>query len=305
MKQKLLLLLLLPIFTFSQTNVEYDITFTSVWNAGDHGTLPGNAHWSNLVGAVHNDQHTFWEVGELATMGIERVAESGSNTDFFNEVDAQINPVNGNDPNASEWLQKSVDPFAAIATATIADVEFSNDFPLVTLATMIAPSPDWFSGVSNYSLQNTNGSWKTTHTIDVFAYDAGTEDGTGYSGSNPASNPLESIESLKGMTAYGFNDNKIGTITFTLKTTLSNSNFESASAFKLSPNPSNGNVTLSQMQNGINTIAIYDVLGKKVFNETVRNTRIDLNLTNLKSGIYILKVETENQEISSKKLILN
>ena len=107
------------------------------------------------------------------------------------------------------------------------------------------------------------------------------------------------------MTAYGFNDNKIGTITFTLKTTLSNSNFEAASSFKLSPNPSNGNLTLSQMQSGENTIAIYDILGKKVFNEIVRNTKIDLNLTNLKSGIHILKVETDNRKIATKRLVIN
>lgn len=308
MKHTLLSLFLLPIFCFSQSSVEYDITFSSVWsytvddpvNGNSTTSLPGNAHWSNLVGAVHNDQITFWEVGVLASPGIEDVAEVGSNTDFFNEVNAQINAPT---PTAKTWLQKAVDPFDAIATATLTDVEFTDEFPLVTLATMVAPSPDWFSGTSNYSMKNTDGSWKQTHTIEVFVYDAGTEQGMAYSTSNDPSMPLENIRSLRNM--YMFNDNKIGDITFTLKTTLSNTNFDSNKEFKMSPNPSNGNILISEMQNGNNFISIYDVLGKKVYDNTINSTRANLNLTNLKSGLYILKVETENRNISSKKLIIN
>ena len=308
MKHTLLVLFLLPIFCFSQSSVEYDITFSSVWsstaddpvNGNSTTSLPGNAHWSNLVGAVHNDQITFWEVGVLASPGIEDVAEVGGNTNFFNEVNAQIN---ASTPTASTWLQEPVDPFDAIATATLTDVEFTDEFPLVTLATMVAPSPDWFSGVSSYSMKNLDDSWKQTHTIEVFVYDAGTEQGMTYSTSNDPSMPHENIRSLRNM--YMFNDNKIGDITFTLKTTLSNSNFDSNKEFRMSPNPSNGNVIISDMTNGNNTISIYDVLGKRVYTNTINNTRANLNLTNLKSGLYILKVETENRNISSKKLIIN
>jgi hypothetical protein len=36
----------------------------------------------------------------------------------------------------------------------------SRDFPLVTLVSMIAPSPDWFAGVDSLSMI-TNGNWAT------------------------------------------------------------------------------------------------------------------------------------------------
>ena len=82
MKQ-FLLLLLFPSILIAQTTVTYEIKFQSVWNATDHGTLPGSAHWSNLVGATHNDQVTFWEIGQLASPGIEDVAELGAHESYI------------------------------------------------------------------------------------------------------------------------------------------------------------------------------------------------------------------------------
>jgi hypothetical protein len=301
MKSHLLFLLVLPLISFSQSTAFYDITFESVWNATDHGALPGNAHWSDLVGATHNNEVVLWDSGQLATTGLERVAESGANTDLFNEVTAFINQGR-----ADQWLQKDFSPFAAISSATLTSVEVSEYFPLVSLATMVAPSPDWFSGVNSYSLLDTNGNWKTgSITLDVFAYDAGTEDGTGYSGDNPASNPQEPIESLINM--YSFNNQKIGTITFTfISSTLSINSNTNLDAIKLLPNPTNGLVTLSNVNSSQITIEVYSILGKNVFNKHIENQlNSDIDLTHLKSGIYIVKILNEiSRKTTTKKLII-
>ena len=43
---------------------------------------------------------------------------------------------------------------------TIVNVEVTTDYPLVSAISMIAPSPDWFVGVRDYSLCNTTtGKW--------------------------------------------------------------------------------------------------------------------------------------------------
>ncbi|MCZ6595238.1 MAG: hypothetical protein O6943_10045, partial [Bacteroidetes bacterium] len=63
MKKSFLLLLsisLFSIYSFAQSEATYSVTFTSNWTQTAHphssGNLPGNAHWSKLVGATHNDQ---------------------------------------------------------------------------------------------------------------------------------------------------------------------------------------------------------------------------------------------------------
>ena len=48
-------------------------------------------------------------------------------------------------------------------------------------------------------------------------------------------------------------------------------------------------------------VAVYDILGKQVKRETITNT---LDVSNLKSGIYLLKI-TQNEATSTKKLVIN
>ena len=72
MKKTTFKILFLTLFVgniYGQSTAIYDITFTSTWNSTDHGTLPGNAHWSDLVGAKHNSNVTFLEMGAMATTG--------------------------------------------------------------------------------------------------------------------------------------------------------------------------------------------------------------------------------------------
>ena len=44
---------------------------------------------------------------------------------------------------------------------------------------MIAPSPDWFVGVSSFNLCD-NGEWIDDKTIELFGYDGGSRQGTAY-----------------------------------------------------------------------------------------------------------------------------
>ncbi|RNC80194.1 MAG: T9SS C-terminal target domain-containing protein [Winogradskyella sp.] len=304
--KKLLLLLFLPSIVITQTSVNYEITFQSVWNAGHHGTLPGSAHWSDFVGATHNDQITFWEIGGFASPGIEDVAELGQNTDFFNEVNEAINPLVGS-PTADQWLQQGFSPFAAISSSTLMTVNVHEDFPLITLATMVAPSPDWFSGVSGYSLKNPDGSWKTTHSVPVFVYDAGTEDGMAYSLSNAATSPHVAI-SVRNMFlfngVYSQGDEKVGDITFTLLSQLDVEDFENLKSVTISPNPTNGLTTISNLNRIANSLDIYDILGKRVHTQSIENLdSVDLDL-HLKSGIYLVNIKSDSG-VESRKLIIN
>ena len=282
----------------AQSSAVYDFTFTSTWNETDHTSIPNNAHWSNLVGATHHTENEFLEEGQLASLGIKDVAELGSNTNFENEVNAAIASNK-----ADKWLQQSFAPHDAISSASLTNIQVNENYPLLTLVSMVAPSPDWFIMINSLNLRNnTNTSWKSTFSIDVYAFDAGTDDGTDYGSNNMASNPPVGISKINGAP---FNGNVIGTLTVTLQSVL-HVNENVLQSISLHPNPSNGKVTISNPNNIVKTIQVYNVIGKlvKTFDHVEPRNSIDLNLSELNKGIYILKLNTEKGESKTLKLVL-
>lgn len=290
--------------SIAQSTATYDINFTSTWNATDHSTLPSNAHWSNLVGANHTNAVTFLEMGGTATAGIENVAEVGSNTVFNSEVQTAINAGH-----AEQWLQTPFSPFAAISSATLSGIIVSEDYSLLTLVSMIAPSPDWMIAVNSLNLWNISlNQWKETFTIDLFPYDAGTENGFGYSGDNPATDPRGAITTIAGASGYPFNSEKIGTLTVTLKsTTLSTAAIENDNKVRIYPNPSStGQISITNATL-LSGIEIYDVLGKSVKRIEIdpNNSRHNVAINTLNKGIYILRLTMHSGRTDSKKLVIN
>ena len=70
---------------------------------------------------------------------------------------------------------------------------------------------------------------------------------------------------------------------------------------KLHPNPIKNNLTVD-LKSNINTeIEIFDILGKRVYNNTISKTS-NLNLQALKTGIYIVKL-TQGNSVITKKLL--
>ncbi len=83
--------------------------------------------------------------------------------------------------------------------------------------------------------------------------------------------------------------------------TLSTSNFENTN-FSLSPNPTNtGYVNITSSNSDAINVQVFDILGKQVKNEALTNNT--LNVSNLKSGIYIVKI-TQNNTSTTKKLVI-
>ena len=281
---------------FGQSVATYDITFTSVWNATDHGTLPSGAHWSNLVGANHISANEFLQMGTMATLGVENVAEVGNNSEFESEINASIMSNN------SEQLINVTSVNTATGSVTISNLEIDQQYPLLTLISMIAPSPDWFIALNSYDLRQ-GGNWVSNATIDLFAYDAGTEEGTAYSTTNAATIPQENITSLVGVAP--FNNQRIGYFTINLVSVLGVKDESFDREITLYPNPSNGFISLTNSSiNKIDKIEIYDLIGKQVHKEIVNDRElINLELENLNSGVYLVKVFSGNRN-SIKKLII-
>jgi len=69
------------------------------------------------------------------------------------------------------------------------------------------------------------------------------------------------------------------------------------------PNPATSNIQLTNLNSDATEIRIFDFSGKKVFQQLNGNTQNFIDVSNLKTGIYVLSV-IENNKQFSKKLII-
>lgn len=202
---------LLPGLTHAQSSgvdvAFYRVTFASTWNGETHPhvNFPANAHFSPLIGATHNLSATFWMSGTLASPGIEQMAETGGTTILRSEINA-----------AGAAVRETISgPGLATATGSVSIPTFSasRNHPLVTLVTMIAPSPDWFVGVHDLSLLDAQGNWRDTVVVTLYPYDAGSDDGADYTAADLDPAAHQPIATLRGHSPFAAAP--IGTFTFT------------------------------------------------------------------------------------------
>ncbi len=193
----------------------YMVKFEGNWN-GDSSMMFSSVpypHFSNLIGAVHNEDVTLWKAGEMASAGVEALAEGGKTEALAGEIKEA-----GDDVKGMPIIKKQENKKGGFDAEGMVEfeVQVSKMHPLVTFLTMIAPSPDWFVGVNGLNLME-DGAWRKAYTAELFAYDAGTEEGEGFSTTNDETDPKENITSLKGKGKFSDKTEAIAMLEFTLK----------------------------------------------------------------------------------------
>jgi len=287
---------------WSQTSIAtYSVTFNSNWSNTTHphptDNFPVNAHWSDLVGATHNSNILFFENGQNASSGIENMAELGNNTVLFSEINTAI------DNGFSNQIIDGDDLPTSLGTIFIGNIITPEEFPLLTLVSMIAPSPDWFVGVNSVSLLDTEGDWIEEIIIDLYPYDAGTDNGLDYDATNSNTDPQIPIATAQGISP--FSSEKMVTLTIILEDVSLNVNdFEQEKKLTIFPNPCHDKISVSISNTEINSITIYNVLGKKMRSFQTNNaTQVEIDLSNLSSGIYLLSALDSTNSIITKKIV--
>jgi len=191
--------------THGATNgATYEVSFDGTWSRDTHPeNYPAGAHFSPLIGATHNANVEFWSIGGLATNGIEVMAETGGTGPLSSEIRSASQNGTVLDTLRGSGIS------ATGSTRFTFDIERSH--PLVSLVTMIAPSPDWFLGVNGLELLQ-DGKWVDSVTIDLLAYDSGTDSGTTFTSGNSDTNPADPI----GLLGAPLEGAPLGTFTFNL-----------------------------------------------------------------------------------------
>ncbi|MCZ0951296.1 MAG: spondin domain-containing protein [Rhodospirillaceae bacterium] len=181
----------------------YTMTFEGLWTVDDitDAAMPSGAHFTQVIGATHSSDTTIWVSGGMASAGVEDVAELGIVSDLIGEIGQNAN---------ADAVVRAGSSFNRPTQTVSTTFAVKASHPLISVLSMIAPSPDWFVGVSSLSLYD-NG-WRN-RVVDLYPYDAGTENGTGWSLFNPATSPQGVITSIRN--TGRFHDNPIARLSFT------------------------------------------------------------------------------------------
>ncbi len=182
----------------------YDVTYTTNWTTANDATTPGSAHFSPLIGATHNSSVEFGAVGMSATAGIQQMAETGGTSMLTGEINSTLN--------ANQVISQA--GLGAVATTTFT-ITVDSNFSMVSLFSMIAPSPDWYIGVRNFDLRS-GGNWISSSTQTFTNYDAGTDNGSGFTSGNSASSDNVALLSVAHSDRFaGMGGQTIATLSFT------------------------------------------------------------------------------------------
>lgn len=179
----------------------FKIVFSTMWGTNgtdkmiNFPTVEKNGegpHTGNMFLIVHNDQYNLFQLDEFASKGIIESAQYGTNTSIISNL------------NNSQYHKYYVAPVLKTPGITEFIVGCNSSFPLLSFATMIAPSSNWFTGLSNLNLMKIY----RNVSIPIYVYDAGVDYGTEFKNlpKNPRNNmDIQPISYLVGGDLYPYN----------------------------------------------------------------------------------------------------
>lgn len=168
----------------SQDSATYSCTLTNNWSMANHPVdyetvvsderIPTAAHHTPRVLAIHSEEYQMWAPGKLASDGVKYVAEGGDTAALVAELDGAV------DDGFVEFFAIAGAQFNALdPPQTFVPITFTPEFPLLSSVSMLAPTPDWFTGLYGFS-PIADGVWGYSFEIAMHPWDAGTQMGDTY-----------------------------------------------------------------------------------------------------------------------------
>jgi len=291
-----LLLASMPSLVTAQPATTYTVVFTSTWSNATHPqNFPSGPHFSGLIGATHDENVSLWSEGNIASAGIEQMAETGGKSPLRSEIQS------AQQSGTAEFM---LDGGGISPSPGSVELEFfiNPDHPYVSLVSMLAPSPDWFVGVDKLLLYE-NGAWKDRVEINLYPYDAGSDDGSDYTSSNADSQPKQAISSITNSPfLISGSVPSLGTFVFQCQMLCSSTGTGVDKTvigpiFQLEPpypNPTTGRTKLLLTASDTQpiTIGVYDMLGRLrslVYEGPSIRQLLTASLEDLPPGVYLIR----------------
>ncbi|XP_067012653.2 spondin-1 isoform X2 [Anabrus simplex] len=174
---------------------KYEMTFEGMWSRYTHPKdFPENSwvtRFSDVIGASHTAQYNFWTYGGYASEGLRQVAERGTTRALESELKAKSQHIR-------TIIKARGIGFPNVTGKTFAVFRVDRKHHLMSIVSMIDPSPDWIVGVSALELCLKNCSWVESITLNLYPWDVGTDSGITYMSEdspNPTPEPIRRITS--------------------------------------------------------------------------------------------------------------
>lgn len=207
----IVLLASLGVTSASAETARYRLTVDNTWSEASHpGAFPENAHFSWIGGGVHDATVSFWSEGALASPGMVQMAETGETGMLLDEVSAA--PGSGGPLGWQHWFCPAATVHPSCGPLVI-EFEMEDSHPLVTLVTMLGPSPDWFVGVSGLPLRDASG-WLDTVVVDLRPFDGGTRSANVFALAGPLTTPPDPIALITSESGQLVGPESLGSFTF-------------------------------------------------------------------------------------------
>ncbi len=178
--------LLLPANIAKAEGQKYRLVLNIGWSKATHPFEwpEGCGHMSDLIGATHNTRYVMFADGRTASSGLKLIAENGRSRTMKAELAEADRRRRIGQVFEAEGLKGVPGIISTEFTATDSN-------PYVSFVTMIAPSPDWFTGATGVALKR-DGEWVNGLSITLRAWDSGTDSGPTFISKNMETQPAES-----------------------------------------------------------------------------------------------------------------
>ena len=171
------------------TPATFEVTIDVTWSAETAPfEFPEFAHVTHFIGATHNDRYVLFRDGDIASSGLELVAENGRDRTLEAELAEAERRRRIGAIVEGPALETVPGQIAFQFTAT-------PDHPLVSFVSMIAPSPDWFTGLADIPLRD-GDTWIDAQTHTLWVWDSGTDAGATYVTPDADMQPQQSVRLL-------------------------------------------------------------------------------------------------------------
>ena len=139
--------------------VRYQVVFERTWSAETHPQdFPLLAHFSPVIGVTHAGKYEPFRSGAMPTDGLEHLCEEGKHQPLDSEIRSAI--ASG----AAGALIETAEPLRSVPGQATASFEIDAAHPMVSIAAMIAPSPDWCAVAPDVQLYENGRSLALTST---------------------------------------------------------------------------------------------------------------------------------------------
>jgi hypothetical protein len=161
-----------------------------------------------VIGLTHDGKYEPFALGAMASSGLEHLCEEGKHQPLDGEIRAAVAA------GTAGALIETMEPLRDVPGKATASFAVDAAHPMVSIAAMIAPSPDWCAVAADVSLQE-NGQWVAQKTVALEAWDVGTDSATSYRALDDDTQPRGKI--MRNDSAYFVQAGKrvpVGTVTF-------------------------------------------------------------------------------------------